>query len=144
MSGRDIVVVGASAGGVEALCELARGLPAGLPAALFVVYHFPATARSVLPEILTRGGQLLARPARPAAPAGGAHDAAAATIARDFQAQVRDEHRGALSPFTCPECGGSLWQLGEGAPVGFRCHVGHTFLAESLLAQQTSTLEAAL
>jgi two-component system chemotaxis response regulator CheB len=36
---RDIITLGASAGGIEALCVLARGLPPGLPAALFVVCH---------------------------------------------------------------------------------------------------------
>ena len=54
MHGRDIIVIGASAGGVEALSRLVQGLPPGLPAALFVVCHFPATGRSVLPEILSR------------------------------------------------------------------------------------------
>jgi two-component system, chemotaxis family, protein-glutamate methylesterase/glutaminase len=58
MTKRDIVVVGASAGGTEALTELARALPAEFPAAIFVVVHFPASASSVLPRILSRAGSL--------------------------------------------------------------------------------------
>jgi chemotaxis response regulator CheB len=55
---RDIVVVGASSGGVEALMRLASGLPADLPAALFMVVHFPPMAPSILPRILDCSGPL--------------------------------------------------------------------------------------
>ncbi|WP_017719995.1 chemotaxis protein CheB [Kamptonema formosum] len=58
MPGHDIIVIGASAGGVEALSTLAAGLPANLPAALFVVLHIPPHAASVLPQILSRAGTL--------------------------------------------------------------------------------------
>jgi two-component system chemotaxis response regulator CheB len=61
---RDIVVMGASAGGVETLAELVSGLPAEFPAAIFVVLHLLPTANSVLPEILDRAGPLAAETAR--------------------------------------------------------------------------------
>jgi len=60
MATRDIVVIGASAGGVEALRELARGLPADFSAAIFAVVHIPTDAPSMLPHILSRSGPLRA------------------------------------------------------------------------------------
>ena len=53
---RNIIVIGTSAGGVEALCELTRNLPRDLDASVFVVMHIGSD--SLLPEILTRCGNL--------------------------------------------------------------------------------------
>jgi two-component system, chemotaxis family, protein-glutamate methylesterase/glutaminase len=53
-----LIVVGASAGGVEALCRLLSLLPADLPAAILVVMHVAPAAPSVLPRILARAGSL--------------------------------------------------------------------------------------
>ena len=60
MPGHDIIVVGASAGGVEALSQLVTDLPADLPAAVFVVTHISPYGKSFLPDILSRKGALRA------------------------------------------------------------------------------------
>jgi len=52
------IVLAASAGGVEALSAVARGLPRDLDAGLVAVLHVPSDATSHLPEILTRAGPL--------------------------------------------------------------------------------------
>jgi two-component system chemotaxis response regulator CheB len=55
---RNLAVVGASAGGVEALIALARNLPAELPMACLVVLHRPVGSTSRLAHVLDRAGPL--------------------------------------------------------------------------------------
>jgi two-component system chemotaxis response regulator CheB len=58
MPGHSVVVVGFSAGGIDAMARLAAGLPRDLPAAVFVAHHFPGNSVSALPSILRRSGTL--------------------------------------------------------------------------------------
>lgn len=273
MASRDIVVVGASAGGIEALLSVVRGLPPDLKASLFIVVHVPPYSVSRLPEILSRTTSLPAghashgdvirpghiyvappdrhmmiqdgkvalsrgprenhsRPAidplfRSAARAYGArtvgiilsgalYDGAAGLasvkarggiaivqdpeeasfpsmprsalrlveadyilpaeriseeveiLARDdvdepgedimmddeerivqvieqtFVKQSEDRRAEEPTMYTCPDCGGVLWQVETGPRGRFRCHVGHAYAPEVLLDQKSQELEAAL
>ena len=51
---------------------------------------------------------------------------------------------GSPSVFRCPECTGTLWEIGDHDLPRFRCHVGHAYTAESLVAEQDDAAEAAL
>ncbi|WP_096608029.1 chemotaxis protein CheB [Calothrix sp. NIES-2100] len=51
---------------------------------------------------------------------------------------------GTRTTYTCPECNGSIWQIGKDEPLRFRCHIGHSFTANVFLAEQTQNLENAL
>jgi two-component system chemotaxis response regulator CheB len=270
-----IIVIGASAGGVEALSRVVRMLPPDAPVAVFIVLHISASGPSMLPEILTRAGllsaehatdgqpifpghiyvappdhHLLIKPGRMAVTRGPkennarpAVDPLFRTAARSYGpwvigvvlsgglddgtmglmdikrfggvAVVQDprdamfpsmptsamenvqvdyvlpldeiapllmrlsrepisEEKGAAfmainngagapdiaeignnelktrnltgppSNFTCPECGGSLWELENGKLLRYRCHIGHAYTGESLMAAQTERLEDAL
>ena len=269
-SGHDIIVIGASAGGVEALTGLVSKLPADLPAAIFVVVHIGRHHTSSLPEILARAGSLPAEHAldqtpiergkiyvalpdhhlllekdrvrvthgpkenrnRPAIDplfrsaawsfgprvagivlsgtlddgaaglwaiktCGGtsivqdpgeakfsgmptsallyskvdhckpidqiapllvqlahetAHDHGRPTEAVQAETEMNKRESeidqmnrvGDLSAFTCPGCGGALWEVNDGGILRYRCHVGHAFSSDSLIDEQTEFIEKAV
>lgn len=58
MAHRDLIVIGASAGGIEALQQLLRQLPANLQAAVLIVVHTSNHPVSVLPNIMQRAARL--------------------------------------------------------------------------------------
>jgi two-component system chemotaxis response regulator CheB len=60
MNARDIIVIGTSSGGLEALKELVGQLPADFPATIFVVSHLGETIGTILPQILEQSGRLTA------------------------------------------------------------------------------------
>ena len=64
MPGKDIIVIGTSAGGIEALKVLAGGLPRDFGASVFIVLHIAPYGLGILPEILERAGSLPASNAR--------------------------------------------------------------------------------
>jgi len=63
---------------------------------------------------------------------------------RALEGNGASEMPGRPSRFTCPDCGGSLWDAG-GEEVGkFRCRVGHSWTTLGLLERRALTLEQAL
>jgi two-component system chemotaxis response regulator CheB len=270
MPNRDIIVLGASAGGVQALRHVVADLPPDLPAAVFVVQHLAPFGTSAMPAILSRSGKLVARHPRDEetieqgriyvappdhhlliehdivrlsrAPTENGHRPAvdvlfrsaaacygsrvvavvltgnlddgtaglAAVKKRGGTALVQDPEEAdypgmpssaienvkvdhvlnldAIGPmldrlcreiadppldpsddcegapemkekldhgadretparpseFTCPDCGGSLWESHEHEVVHFRCRTGHAYAPESLLAKQAEGLEGSL
>jgi two-component system chemotaxis response regulator CheB len=55
-----------------------------------------------------------------------------------------EEEFGSPTAFVCPECNGPLWETKSGRSLQFRCHVGHAYSPDSLLADHTEALERAL
>jgi two-component system chemotaxis response regulator CheB len=51
---------------------------------------------------------------------------------------------GEKSIYTCPDCGGGLWEIKEAGSTRYRCHVGHSFSERDLLFKQTESLETTL
>jgi len=273
MAHRDIVVLGASAGGIEALSIVVGNLPRDFESAVFIAWHSPPFSRSLLPEVLERsarlpvahaihaepvhngrvyvappdhhmlleegrvrltrgpkenrfrpavdplfrsaayaygprvvgvvlsgalddgtaglwaikdqGGKAIVQDPRearhpsmplsalqhveidyklPAAKIAGTlvalsrepvGDAGVFPISDKLEIEARIERDGRSleagvlklgqpSPFTCPECGGVLLQIKDGSLLRFRCHTGHAYSVDSLLASLAETGEKAL
>lgn len=75
MAGRDIIAIGASAGGYEAIPRLTAGLPVDLPAIVLITLHISRASPGLLPSILDRLGPL---------PAGFANDGEKLTHGRIY------------------------------------------------------------
>jgi two-component system, chemotaxis family, protein-glutamate methylesterase/glutaminase len=58
--------------------------------------------------------------------------------------QVGVKGLGEPSSFACPECHGVLLQMSEGSRFRFRCHTGHAYSADSLLADIRDQIEVQL
>jgi two-component system chemotaxis response regulator CheB len=66
-------------------------------------------------------------------------------IAReDAPLQVGVETLGEPSTYACPECHGVLLELEEGGRMRYRCHTGHAYSMESLIADMDEAIEESL
>jgi two-component system, chemotaxis family, protein-glutamate methylesterase/glutaminase len=63
---------------------------------------------------------------------------------RNMEAEDSGAVPGKPSTYTCPDCGGALWEMEEGKILRFKCHVGHAFGAETLVSLQSESVEEAL
>jgi two-component system chemotaxis response regulator CheB len=64
MKKRNIIVIGASAGGFEAIKQVIAGLPSDLDAAIFIVWHLSPKTIGILPDVLNKLSILHAKNAR--------------------------------------------------------------------------------
>jgi two-component system chemotaxis response regulator CheB len=62
----------------------------------------------------------------------------------DADAIEREEVFAERAPYSCPSCGGTLWESPDDEALRFRCRIGHAFGADSLLVTQSETLDASL
>lgn len=62
----------------------------------------------------------------------------------DAEMLERDAPPGDSSVYSCPACGGVLWELEDPELLRFRCRVGHAYSANGVLDGQGETVEAAL
>ncbi|MBE9010105.1 chemotaxis protein CheB [Pseudanabaenaceae cyanobacterium LEGE 13415] len=65
-------------------------------------------------------------------------------VAQEKAAIERGERTGLASAFTCPDCGGVLWELQDQNLMRYRCHVGHAYSVDSLPSAKDDDLERAL
>lgn len=66
-------------------------------------------------------------------------------IAESIMSNVpRENTLGDPAPLGCPECGGPLWEMQDSSVSRYRCHVGHGYTAQSLLAEQCDAIDKAL
>ncbi|HEX7151686.1 MAG TPA: chemotaxis protein CheB [Thermoanaerobaculia bacterium] len=62
----------------------------------------------------------------------------------DHDAMHEDDRPGVPSPWSCPDCGGVMWQIDEDQYSRFRCRVGHAYSPESILGAQADQFEEAM
>src|SRR5262249_30813873 len=58
--------------------------------------------------------------------------------------RVEAEPSGPPARFTCPDCGGSLWDVSDDGPPRFECRVGHSWSEMALIERQSVIMENAL
>lgn len=68
-----------------------------------------------------------------------------AVIAERVVSDVRAvDSLGKQVPYNCPGCGGVLWDVAKAKTSRYRCHVGHSYTADTLLAEQSDKIEETL
>jgi two-component system chemotaxis response regulator CheB len=63
---------------------------------------------------------------------------------RSISPKEMEKKFGLPTSVVCPECNGPLWETKGGSSLQFRCHVGHAYSPDSLLADHADGLERAL
>jgi two-component system chemotaxis response regulator CheB len=121
---------------------LIRGMPASALAEVNIDYVLTSAGIQHILTSLVRSADTFNRPVTAMNPE--RPSSASERIEKDLKAQAQDHWPNGATMFTCPECGGALWQVDEGAVLRFQCHVGHGWSWEAMLDQKSDQLESAL
>jgi two-component system chemotaxis response regulator CheB len=65
-------------------------------------------------------------------------------VEMEEDAVERDDRPGTPSAFSCPECGGVLWEIRDEKLTRYRCRVGHAYSPEAMRIAQDERLEESL
>ena len=87
---------------------------------------------------------LVAQPAPEAFPVPPEIATEAAIAANQGATIATEQALGDPSEFSCPDCGGVLWRMGDDRVPRYRCHTGHAYTEEALAAAQSDDVEYAL
>ena len=129
-------------GGIGIVQEPAEALWPAMPAS--AVAHGLADHRAPAERLGPLLDELVRQPAGADAEPSGLLRLEAAIAAQELADMAASEELGRLSPLTCPDCGGVLWEMAEGGTLRFRCHVGHAVTADVALAAQGEAQAALL
>jgi two-component system chemotaxis response regulator CheB len=131
-------------GGVAIVQDPADAMFPSMPAA--ALHHVNVDHVAVLAEISSLLTQVVLAPVqareRVAVPAQVDVEVSIAKEGNPVDAGI--ERIAEPSSFTCPECHGVLLQVKDTSPLRFRCHVGHAFSAQTLVAAISQGMEEAL
>jgi two-component system chemotaxis response regulator CheB len=111
------------------------GMPRNAIAAVAGIDHVVSQSR--LAQLLT---SLARKRVQPAMSAGNERR----DEAEDVPARPENPPEGIPSAYSCPDCGGVLWEVSNGELMHYRCRTGHAYSPESLLASQSEGVEDAL
>jgi two-component system, chemotaxis family, protein-glutamate methylesterase/glutaminase len=68
----------------------------------------------------------------------------AVLAAQELRDMTHERQIGNLSPFRCPDCGGSLWEISDGSLLRYRCHIGHAYTADAMLEANAEEIDSLL
>lgn len=132
-------------GGLAVVQEPSDALFAGMPASALA--HVEADRRVTVATFAETLMELVRTPVPRSAHAAdaGRIEMEKKIAAFDAETLQDDERPGKPSAFSCPDCGGVLWEIGEHPTlVRYRCRVGHALSPETLSVAQDDKLEEAL
>ena len=67
------------------------------------------------------------------------------SIAENGAASIDElEEIGEQTVFSCPDCGGVLFEIKNGQPTRYKCHTGHTYSLNNLLLKKNKNMESTL